>query len=232
MPSAPARGGRCRCCYGLRVPFSLCLWPAARHHPVAMPIRWTAEDLEALTDLAGELPWQLVVKEFAQRRPARSSHAMRLKAEELGLSRKPEGKYISTGLIRQLTGYSYDKIYSWIRSGKLNAVSRSNAKNSPQYISRLNLRRFARKHPEQFGGIDQANLTMLFDSEFLASKIVEMNLPKITRETPVLCVETGRRYVSIAEAARREHVDKRGIWSAIQLGSSICGKHYRRVEVR
>ena len=36
--------------------------------------RWTPKDLEVLSELAGELPWQLVAKRFNQRRPPQNAH--------------------------------------------------------------------------------------------------------------------------------------------------------------
>jgi len=63
-------------------------------HPIAMnqPApkrqwrRWTPEDLEALSDLAGELPWRMVVEQFNQARPPRTPKALTRQAEAMGLS--------------------------------------------------------------------------------------------------------------------------------------------------
>jgi hypothetical protein len=191
---------------------------------------WSPEDIEALTDLVGELPWHLVVARFAQRRPSRSNQSMIWKAQELGLPRIPEGEFISIGTIKALTGYSYEKVYLWIDSGDLPAVARSDAKNSPRYVSRKSLRSFAKKRPDQFGGMDQAVLTQLFDSELLAKKIVNMNLPKLTKSHQVECIESGRRFPSIAAAARNARVHSKLIWLAVHQGTDVRGRHYRRVD--
>jgi hypothetical protein len=154
--------------------------------------------------------------------------AMQQKAEQLGLSMQPQGEFISIGDIRTLTGYSYEKIYNWIKIG-LPAVARSNAKNSPRFISRMHLRKFAKKHPEQFGGIAQSELTQLIDSEIIASKITKMQLPRLTKSYVIECVETGRRYPSIAAAARKVFAHKKSIWNSVTHGTAACGLHYRRV---
>jgi hypothetical protein len=154
--------------------------------------------------------------------------AMQQKAEQLGLLLQPQGEFISIGDIRTLTGYSYEKIYNWIKIG-LPAVARSNAKNSPRFISRMHLRKFAKKHPEQFGGIAQSELTQLIDSEIIASKITKMQLPRLTKSYVIECVETGRRYPSIAAAARKVFAHKKSIWNSVTHGTAACGLHYRRV---
>jgi hypothetical protein len=153
---------------------------------------------------------------------------MQQKAEQLGLSMQPQGEFISIGDIRTLTGYSYEKIYNWIKIG-LPAVARSNAKNSPRFILRRQLRRFAVKYPEQFGGIAQSELTQLIDSEIVASKITKMQLPRLTKSYVIECVETGRRYPSIAAAARGVFTHKKNIWNSVTNGTAACGFHYRRV---
>ena len=167
-----------------------------------MAMRWSAEDIEALTDLTGELPWQMVVAEFNRRRPARTEYAMLNKVDQLRLLRKPEGEFIAICTIKALTGYSSEKICLWIDSGDLPAIARSEATNSPRYISRKSLRAFARKRPDQFGGMGQTELTQLFDCEKLAAKIVEMQLPKLSNSIEIECIETRRRFSSIAAFAR------------------------------
>jgi hypothetical protein len=192
--------------------------------------RWTPDDIEALTDLTGELPWQMVVAEFNRRRPARTEYAMLNKVEQLRLLRKPEGEFIAICAIKALTGYSSEKIYLWIDSGHLQAVARSEAKNSPRYVSRKSLRAFARKWPNQFGGMGQAELTQLLDCEKLAAKIVEMQLPRLNNSIEIECIETRRRFSSIYAAARDARVGHKFLSTAIRQGTEVRGRHYRRVD--
>ncbi len=97
--------------------------------------RWTPEDLEALSDLAGELPWRMVVEQFNQARPPRTPKALTRQAEAMGLSIKPQGEFITTSAITVLTGYNNKKILNWILSGKLKAVYRYKSKNNHWCIS-------------------------------------------------------------------------------------------------
>jgi hypothetical protein len=195
-----------------------------------MAARWSAEDIEALTDLTGELPWHMVVAKFNRRRPPRTEYAMLNKVDQLRLLRKPQGEFIAICAIKALTGYSSEKICLWIDSGDLPAVARSEATNSPRYISRKSLRSFARKRPDQFGGMGQAELTQLFDCEKLAAKIVEMHLPKLSNSIEIECIETRRRYPSIAAAAREARVSPEFVTKAIRQGFPVRARHYRRVD--
>ncbi len=191
--------------------------------------RWTPEDLELLADLAGEIPWHMVVDQFNQARPPRTPKALARQAEAMGLSIKPQGEFITTSAITVLTGYNNKKILNWILSGKLKAVYRYKSKNNHWCISRKALREFARKHPNQFGGIGFSELTQLFDSEIHASKIVAMNLPRLKHTVEVECIETGQRYKSIKEASLAAFVNKSGISASIKNGWAANGLHYRRV---
>ena len=206
-------------------------------HPIAMnqPApkrqwrRWTPEDLEALSDLAGELPWRMVVEQFNQARPPRTPKALTRQAEAMGLSIKPQGEFITTTAIAVLTGYNNKKILNWILSGKLKAVYRYKPKNNHWCISRKALWEFAKKHPHQFGGIGHSELTQLFDSEAHASEIVAMKLPRLRHTVEVECIETGQRYKSIKEASAAAFVCKSGISASINHGWAANGLHYRRV---
>jgi hypothetical protein len=191
--------------------------------------RWTPEDIEVLTDLTGELPWHMVVESFNQLRPPRTFMALQKQAKMLGISMQPQGEYISIAVIRTLTGYSNCKILNWIHTQQLPAVARSSAKNSPLYVSRKHLRIFAKKNPQHFGGIGRAQLTQLFDSEYLADKIMIMKLPRAMKSYEVVCVETGIKYPSIAAAAKKAFVDKGTIRNAVIKGTPAFGYHYRRV---
>ena len=206
-------------------------------HPAAMTQpapkrqwrRWTPEDLELLADLAGEIPWHMVVEQFNQSRPHRTPKALTRQAEAMGLSIKPQGEFITTSAITVLTGYNNKKILNWILSGKLKAIYRYKSKNNHWCISRKALWEFARNHPHQLGGIGHSELTQLFDSEVRASKIVAMNLPRLSHTVEVECIETGQRYKSIKEASVAAFVNESGISASINHGWAANGLHYRRV---
>ena len=205
--------------------------PLAMTQPASKrkPKPYTPEDIHLLTELAGELPMRLLVAEFNRRRPPRSWNSLRSKAWSMGLSTRSEGKYISTGAIKKLTGHSYDRISYWLDSKQLKYIQSCNPSKGHRFVSRDNLWKFARKHPRQFGGIGHSELTQLFDSEIRASKIVAMKLPRLRQLVEVECIETGQRYKSLKEAAVAAFVNKSGISGSIDKGWAVNGLHYRRV---
>jgi hypothetical protein len=197
--------------------------------PKRKPRPFTPEDLHLLTELAGELPMRLLVAEFNRLRPPRSWNSLRSKAWSLGLSTRSEGEYISTGAIKKLTGYSFDRISYWLDSKQLKYIQSYKPSKGHRFVSHESLWEFAKKHPHQFGGIGHSELTQLFDSETRASKIVAMNLPRLNQTVEVECIETGQRYKSIKEASLAAFVNKSGISASIKNGWAANGLHYRRV---
>ena len=190
---------------------------------------WTPEDIEALCSLAGDLPWPMVPPAFNCTRPPRTATALLLKANKLGISRRAVGQFITTGAIKELTGYSYPRIQRWINSGDLTTKKYAGC-GSPNFIARKDLRDFARKYPEQFGGLSESTLVQLLDSEKLAAVIVAKELPKWKKCVEVECVETGQRFASIIAAARAAYVNKERMRVVLITGGAANGRHYRRVE--
>ncbi len=211
--------------------FSASAPPAAMTQPAPKrgPRPYTPEDIHLLTELAGELPMRLLVAEFNRLRPSRSWNSLRCKAWSLGLSTRSEGKYISTGAIKKLTGHSYDRINYWLDSKQLKYIQSCKPSKGHRFVSRDSLWEFAKKHPHQFGGIGHSELTQLFDSEARASRIVAMKLPRLKQLVEVECIETGQRYKSIKEASLAAFVNKSGISGSIDKGWAANGLHYRRV---
>jgi len=197
--------------------------------PPTMSRPWTPEDVEALCSLAGDLPWPMVPPAFNCTRPPRTATALLLKSYSLGISRRTVGQFITTGAIKELTGYSYTRIHRWINSKELKTKKYAGC-GSPYFIARKDLRDFARKYPEQFGGLSESTLVQLLDSEKLAADIVAKELPKWKKCVEVECVETGQRFASIKAAAMAAYVVKERIRVVLITGGAVNGRHYRRVE--
>jgi hypothetical protein len=197
--------------------------------PKRKPRPYTPEDLHLLAELAGELPMRLLAAEFNRLRPLRSWNSLRCKAWSMGLSTRSEGEYISTGAIKKLTGHSFERIKYWLDSKQLKYVQSYKPSKGHRFVSRDELWAFAKKHPQQFGGIGHSELTQLFDSEVRASKIVAMGLPRLKQTVEVECIETGQRYKSIKEASVAAFVNSSGISASINNGWAANGLHYRRV---
>lgn len=192
-----------------------------------MALPWTTEDVTVLTALCGDMPWPLVVREFNQRQPPRSNYSLLQKAYSLGLRRRSEGEYIPLGVIAKLTGYSIAKIRGWIKTKGLQAYKDVRYANAIRYISRTKLRAFAKRYPQEFGGISKENLTQLFDSELLAEQIYQMRLPIQRQNIRFYCVETGQQFNSIGSAEKLIFAHEKTISRALRNGTPIAGRHYR-----
>ena len=191
---------------------------------------WTAEDIEMLSSLAGDIPWPLVPGRFNSSRPRRTATALRRKADELGLLRRCTGAYLTSGAISTITGFSYEKIRRWITTGKVPARRWGQGQAFPYFIRRQDLRAFARANPEKFGGLSEGQLVELLDSEPLAAEIAAMELPRPRRFVAVQCIETGRRYASIKAAARAAFVTPQRMAVVLAHGTTANGRRYRRAE--
>jgi hypothetical protein len=190
---------------------------------------WTPEDVEMLSSLSGDLPWPMVPAVFNRFRPHRTATALRRKADGLGLLRRSVGQFITAGAIVGIAGINYERIRRWILSRELKARRYGEGSAFPYYISRKDLRAFARKHPEQFGGLSQSELLQLFDSEKLAEEIAAMELPRLSQKVPVMCVETGKRFESIQAAAKAAYVTPTRLQTVLRDGTTANGLRYRRV---
>ena len=191
--------------------------------------RWTPEDIETLCSLAGDLPWAMVPAAFNRTRPPRTATAIKTKIERLGISRRAVGQFITTGAIKKITGFSYERIRRWIDIRDL-VTQKHAGPGNPYYISRKDLRKFARKYPERLGGLNESTLVQLLDSEKLAAKIASMELPAWKRCVEVECVETGEKFKSITAAAKSAYVVEARIYTVLITGGCVNGLHYRRVD--
>jgi hypothetical protein len=194
--------------------------------------RWTAKDIEMLGGLSGDLPWPMVVDAFNRwatqhNRPQRTDSALIKMCFRHGFPRRAVGAWITTDMIKAVAGISHKRVARWIRGGRLQG--RKFHEDGIHYIRRVDLRRFARKHPHEFGGVSLASLVMLFDNEQLAQQIHEMELPrpKLVHAKPVVCVETGQRYESIHDAARNCYVTRQRLRIVLNHpGRTANGLHW------
>lgn len=154
----------------------------------------------------------------------------------MGAARIPVGRWITLAQIHPLLGISHNCPARWIRSWPdiLQPFQPNDDTNGRIYIRRDNLRRFARLHPEQFGGIPMSNLIMLIEDERLAEWIAETyptrppGLEQCRKPPrPVRCVETGQTFPSIQAAAAAVFVTKYAISVALKRGSRSAGFHWQ-----
>ena len=190
--------------------------------------RWTLEEDALLHSMSGDLPWPMVIanmhKMAAKNRwPRRTAIAIRNRARELGLPRACYGAWLPYCTVADELKMDDRTLREWIDRGRLGCkkVGRS------RWVSRAMLRSFARKEPQVFAGLSEAQLFQLLDSEQLAAEIIAMKLPQKRLRKPVICVETGWWYPSITAAAKSVYVTQSTVRRAIVNGKTAGGRHWR-----
>jgi hypothetical protein len=181
---------------------------------------WSSEELATLELLAGDVPWPALPDTYwntvrQHGYPRRTATALRRKCNDLGLQRAAIGRWVNAGLICQLMEISYEAIQTWMRNGLIEGKRFGDTQGHRYYFKRCDLRALAGTHPHLFGGLSSAALTQLFDDPKLAKRVAELGLPKHQQRRPVLCVETGKVYPSLSEAARAVFVTPKCISCAL-----------------
>ena len=187
---------------------------------------WSAEETELLYSLAGDMPFRMLVTTFRRQArvngwPVRTASALSSRAKKLGLClRHVHGAMLTSGSIAEILGMSLYAVNNWFY--KHHDIPRK--KVGPiWYYRRKDLRVWARKHPQLFGGIKPSTLFMLFEDEDLCEWIAS-NYPHRPNTQPVVCVETGRLYQSHREAAVAHFVDRTTITLAVKTGHAVDGR--------
>lgn len=196
--------------------------------------RWTPEELLRLEGLCGDRPWPLVVENYnrwakIERFPERSSLALERKAQQLGVYRKSEGTWITLGAISDILGIDRATPLRWVKRGIIRSWRNGEARAYPHYVRRDELRRLARSNPEFFRPYAHERLIMLFDAVAVADYVYERcpgNAIRKGRKRPVLCVETGRRFDSIKEAAQAAYVTSSRLWTVLDTNETANGLHW------
>ena len=194
---------------------------------------WTAKELEMLRGLAGDLPWRLAASTYnawAKRHghSIRSECGLRQKVYKCGLSVVAEGKWLTLAALSTLTGRKINTIRKWISEGKL--LGRKWETPSGQgrwYVQRCDLKAFARERPHHLAGMDRMTLFLALEDEELADELAAMPRSIRGMHRPVVCVETGRRFPTISDAARHVHVVEQGISKAMRTGGVAGRFHWR-----
>lgn len=193
---------------------------------------WTTEEEEALFGLVGDLPWSVVCRSYNQwaigkKLARRTSKALFRRVNVAKYSVIATGKWIDVPTIALLLGVSGESVRRWIRHKWLDSYK----EGRKHYVKRENLRSFAVQHPELFNGKRRDDLLMLLDSAGLADELAKCPKAANTgRETPIVCVETGRIYRSYHVAARSHHVTRQAISQAVRRGHLSGGFHWRRAD--
>lgn len=185
-----------------------------------------------LREIAETLPTAQMIRVFNRQNgllgnPKRTSQSIKLKIHELGMSLRPQCNFNASSLARTI-GVSGDAVRYWIKIG-LEATRQNDVPNSPLYINPAALRRFARKRPELFGGLNRIDLYIVLEDEKLVDFILA-NYPNrnhaLNPPNRVRCIETGRIYRSYKEAGKAVFVSRSGIYKSVKFGIAANGYHF------
>ena len=198
---------------------------------------WSKLDLQILHDIAESLPSRKLVQVYnnlatKNNRPTRTRNAIFLKCNDLKLSVKPLYNNLTTARIIKELGIDSNIMYRWIYHKGLKTARGSSKQYAHHYITNADLRKFARKHPEEFAGIDPAQLFLMLEDEDLVEYIKENHPVRIKHAGPmkVRCVETKQVFQSQAQAAKHFHLSRSALYRAINLGRRAAGHHFEPVK--
>ena len=208
-----------------------------KFRPTVRP--WTKEETDTLLDLVQSLPLRRLVKAFnmwnrMRGRPDRTTISIDKKIRKLGYSTRAEIMYYSFSKVAQILKLPRNTVAGWkkLTVDPLETYQHDGKKFAFNYVTQKELLRFAKKRPECFGGVDQVGLGLLLEDADLAREILRQYPRRPKRkfaEKRVRCVETGKIYASLGEAARDVYVARQGISRAIRKGHKANGYHFERI---
>lgn len=195
---------------------------------------WHRDEIEELKRLAGETPFDDVVRRhrrWAKRAgfPPRTAEGLAKQLGKMGLSYRPEGDWIAIATIRRITGRGSKAIQGWIRAGGMRVGGRAGTR----CLWRRQIVQLAKQRPHLFAGIDRPALMYLLEDEDLAESIARDHPQRQAcwnHGRAVIVVEMGRRFESMAAAAKACYLERHGVARAVREGRSAGGYTFRRAD--
>jgi hypothetical protein len=170
---------------------------------------------------------QWAIRQGYQKRTANAIHQ---RARRQRLTTRVFGDWLTTGVIAKTLGVASSMPRRWICSEGLPATQLHHGAWRPWYVRRSDLVALARRRPELFGGIEPGRLVQLLENERLADTIAAAHTRRANTPKRVRCVEMGRTFVSIRDAARTVFVSRQLIQIAIRTGARAAGYHWAWAE--
>jgi hypothetical protein len=161
--------------------------------------------------------------------PPRSVNAIKSMMSRSKISRRAEGEWITCSYIADVLGLKIDTPQRWAEKGFIECY-RNRGRSTHRYFRRSDLVEMARKHPSLLGGIDRNNLLALLEDEDLVGFIAASHPRRKGSGMPVEAIESGRIFPSVKAAARALYVTPQGIHSAMRIGGTCAGFHWRRIQ--
>jgi hypothetical protein len=194
---------------------------------VTTPPRWTQPELEWLEQLAGDVPFPILLRSMkykatAEGWPPRTPKAivMRMRRSRHH-GRARTGEWTTTYGAGELLGCPGTRVHAWLRRPGITKILEPEWTGPIRYISRRSWRRLAREMPRVLGGFSSDALFLLLEDRDLADAIAEQH-PRPMGDWRVRCIETGQVFSSCGAAARELHVTQSCISLAIRQARPVA----------
>ena len=182
-----------------------------------------------LFSLTGDMPWSAVVATYrrwakAENYPYRTERALRRKVHISGYSCKSTGEWLDTAAIGAYLGIEGNSVRRWVRNNWLPAYR----EGIKWYVSREKLRRFAKQRPDLFQERPEADLLQLLCDPILAKQLANRHARvRHGKRLPICCLETGKVYASMADAADAIYVRRQSLSRAMRENRPCAGYHWQ-----
>jgi hypothetical protein len=196
-----------------------------------MAIIWRQRELDQLEAMAGDLPRIELFRYYrgwakTNGLPYRTNTAIEATANRHGIPLLARGNVLTAHAVAEILGVPHIRVDRWLRRD----LVPFRQYGPVRYLNRRALVAFARVEPHRFAGIDEARLNCLLENEELAAEIASTYSGRSSRLHPVECVETGRRFPSVSEAARATFISRSVIVRALRVkAATAAGYHWRGV---
>ena len=166
---------------------------------------WTKPEIELLEDLIGYYFIHDLVKIYNQKAselglPTRNYNGITVKLRRLGMSQKPSLDSFSGTDIATILGVNRRTVYEW--QAKEGLPSRKVAKNKV-VITKKDFTRWVRSRPYLLYGISKEQLELIIDDRKLINECSQRKPVQRRHPVPVVNLNTGQKFKSIKEAARK-----------------------------
>jgi len=193
---------------------------------VTHPPRWTQPEIDHLEQLAGDVPFQTLLRSMhymatAEGWPPRTDKAIVMRMRRTRqLCRARTGEWTTTYGAGELLGCPGSRVDAWLRRKPIARILDPQATGGTRYINRRSWRRLARVMPRVLGGFSSDALFALLEDRDLADAVAAAH-PRPMGDWRVRCVETGQIWPSCGAAARELHVSQAAVSLAIRQGRQL-----------
>lgn len=191
-------------------------------------IPWSQEEEDYLQELIGDYPTELLCthyRRWASRagHPSRTDRAIKDHVNKLGQTLLTSGIYVRVADLEAQLNRRRQSIFTWIKRGLIPSRYITRARQGT-CIRREGIRYLARRHPEKFSSVNRLDLFLLLEDEELADAVHEHNIGRRHYRYPVICLTTGRRFPSVADAAKANSINVTWLRTRLREAPEItCG---------